>query len=155
TVLDPDGTILITGGTGSLGALVARHLVTTRGARRLLLTSRRGPAAPGAAELQAELAELGAQVAIAPCDARDRDPLATLLGGITNLTGVIHAAGVLDDGILAAQTPERVDAVLRSKVDAAINLHDLVGDISLFALFSSAAGVFGSAGQANYAAANT
>ncbi|MFL6123597.1 SDR family NAD(P)-dependent oxidoreductase, partial [Actinophytocola sp.] len=151
---DPDGTVLITGGTGSLGALVARHLVTEHGVRHLLLTSRRGPAAPGAAELQAELTGHGARLDIAACDAADREALATLLAG-HRVTGVIHAAGVLDDGILPALTPERVQSVLRSKVDAAVNLHELAGDAELFVLFSSAAGVFGSAGQANYAAANT
>ena len=139
---DPDGTILITGGTGSLGALVARHLVTKRGARRLLLTSRRGPDAPGAAELAEELTALGAHVDVAACDAADRVALAALLAtlpktsDVRRLTAVIHAAGVLDDGILGALTPERVDAVLRSKVDAAVNLHELAGDVALFALFS-------------------
>ncbi|MFC9295717.1 SDR family NAD(P)-dependent oxidoreductase [Streptomyces sp. NPDC057011] len=153
------GTVLITGGTGTLGSALARHLVTARGARRLLLTGRRGPDAPGARELAAELTALGAEVRIAACDTADREALASLIASVDPahpLTDVIHAAGVLDDGVLASLTPEKTEAVLRPKVDAAWHLHELTRelDLSSFVLFSSASGLLGGAGQANYAAAN-
>ncbi|MEV8478456.1 type I polyketide synthase [Streptomyces sp. NPDC051173] len=156
---DPDGTVLVTGATGTLGALVARHLVARHGVRHLLLTSRRGPAAAGATELLDELTAMGASVRLAACDAADRSALAELLTTVPAghpLTGVVHAAGVLDDGVLGSLTPERVDTVLRPKTDAAVNLHELTRDLPLsaFVLFSSASGVFGAGGQANYAAAN-
>jgi NAD(P)-dependent dehydrogenase (short-subunit alcohol dehydrogenase family)/acyl carrier protein len=159
TPLNSEGTVLITGGTGVLGSLLARHLVTRHGVRNLLLISRRGPAADGAAAIESELTELGASVQITACDAADRDALQALLAGLPAehpLTAVIHAAGVLDDAVFGAQTQRHLEAVLRPKIDAAWNLHELTAgvDLSAFILFSSVASLFGSLGQANYAAAN-
>ncbi|MQY06283.1 type I polyketide synthase [Actinomadura macrotermitis] len=157
--LRPGGTVLITGGTGTLGGLVARHLVTAHGARDLLLVSRSGPAAPGAPELIHELAALGARVRVVAADVARRDEVARVLAEIPGehpLTAVVHAAGTLDDGVVEALTPGRLDAVLAGKADAAAHLDELTRDADLawFALFSSAAGTFGNPGQGNYAAAN-
>ncbi|MGQ4336041.1 SDR family NAD(P)-dependent oxidoreductase, partial [Streptomyces hayashii] len=155
----PDGTVLVTGGTGTLGAAVARHLVAAHGVRHLVLTSRRGPAAEGAEALAAELGELGATVSVVACDAADRSSLADVLARIPAghpLTGVVHAAGIVADGMVESLTPEQADAVLRPKADAALHLHELTRELDLahFVLFSSAAAVFGGAGQGAYAAAN-
>ncbi|MEU4878025.1 SDR family NAD(P)-dependent oxidoreductase [Streptomyces sp. NPDC021608] len=154
-----EGTFLVTGGTGALGALFARHLVTEYGVRHLLLAGRRGPDAPGAGELAAELTALGATVRTVACDVADREALAAMLASVPEahpLTGVVHTAGVLDDGIVTALTPDRVASVLRPKVDAAWHLHELTADadLTMFVLFSSLAGTLGNPGQANYSAAS-
>ncbi|MEW1640333.1 type I polyketide synthase, partial [Streptomyces sp. NPDC093801] len=156
---DPDGTVLITGGTGALGRLVAAHFITAHGVRNVLLTSRRGPEAEGAAALQEELAALGATVTVAACDAADRDALAALLAAVPAdrpLTAVVHAAAVVAGGLVDSLDPEDLDLVLRPKVDAALNLHELTRglDLSAFVLFSSLAGTLGGAGQGAYAAGN-
>ncbi|WP_208929201.1 type I polyketide synthase, partial [Streptomyces rapamycinicus] len=154
------GTVLITGGTGTLGGLVARHLVAEHRVEHLLLAGRRGPDAPGMAELVAELEGAGASVTVAACDVADRDAVRELLAGIpaeAPLRGVVHAAGVLDDATVEGLGQEQIARVLAPKVDAAWHLHELTRDMDLaaFVLFSSAAGVLGNAGQANYAAANS
>jgi NAD(P)-dependent dehydrogenase (short-subunit alcohol dehydrogenase family) len=149
------GTVLITGASGALGQLVAVHLVREHGVRDLLLLSRRGGQAPGASELADELRHQGAVVAFAACDVSDRAQLAHALDGV-RLSSVVHCAGVVDDAVLAAQSEARLATVFAAKADAAWHLHELTRDLDLsaFVLFSSAAGTLGSAGQANYAAAN-
>ncbi|WUI09940.1 SDR family NAD(P)-dependent oxidoreductase [Micromonospora sp. NBC_00421] len=159
TDLLPDGTVLVTGATGTLGGIIARHLVTAHKVRHLLLVGRRGHEAPGAADLLADLARLGAQVRLVAADVAERDAVAALLAAVPAehpLTGVVHAAGTLDDAVVTALTPERTAAVLRPKADAAWHLHDLTRhlDLPMFVLFSSIAGPLGGPGQGNYAAAN-
>ncbi|MGW6512841.1 type I polyketide synthase, partial [Streptomyces niveus] len=151
--LDPGDTVLITGGTGGLGAAVARHLVDRYGVRELILVSRRGPRSPGVDRLTGELAARGAQITVVACDVADRDSVAKLLADHP-VTGIVHTAGIVDDGLIGSLTPARLDAVLRPKADAAWHLHQLAGDVSMFVMYSSAAGTFDGAGQANYAAAN-
>ncbi|WP_086859580.1 type I polyketide synthase [Streptomyces milbemycinicus] len=153
------GTVLITGGTGGLGGVLARHLVTRHGVRHLLLVSRGGPEAAGARDLERELTAMGATVTVAACDVSDRNALARLLAGIPAehpLTGVVHAAGVLSDAPLESLSGQDLARVFAPKVDAAVHLHELTRDAELtaFVLFSSASGVLGSLAQANYAAAN-
>jgi polyene macrolide polyketide synthase len=152
-------TVLLTGGTGGLGSMVARHLVARHGVRHLLLASRRGLQSEGAGDLVRELSTLGAAVTVATCDVSDRAQIERLLAEVPPehpLRGVVHVAGVLDDGVIESLTPERIDGVFAPKVDAAWHLHELTREMDLleFVVFSSAAGVFGSPGQGNYAAAN-
>ncbi|MFF6888798.1 SDR family NAD(P)-dependent oxidoreductase [Streptomyces sp. NPDC012421] len=157
----PEGRVLLTGATGALGTLLAEHLVRAHGVRHLLLTSRRGPDAPGSAELLSRLRGLGAEVSLVAADTADPEAARALLSGAPGtppVTAVVHAAGVLDDGLLEDLTPERLERVLRPKADAALLLHEISGELGLvldaFVLFSSVTGVTGTAGQANYAAAN-
>ncbi|WP_446696886.1 type I polyketide synthase [Streptomyces zagrosensis] len=158
-VLDPEGTVLITGGTGTLGALVARHLITHHGVRHLLLLGRRGPHAPGATTLHNELTQLGATVTITACDTSNLNQLTTTLNTIPTqhpLTGIIHTAGTLNDALLTNLTPQQTNDVLQPKINTAWHLHELTKDAkpAMFVMFSAAGGVLGNAGQANYAAAN-
>ncbi|MGY4929477.1 SDR family NAD(P)-dependent oxidoreductase, partial [Streptomyces sp. 900105755] len=155
TPLEHAGTVLITGGTGGLGGVVARHLVGEHGVRRLLLLSRRGMAAAGAEELVAELSGTGVAVEVVSCDVTDRVALAEVIGA-HDISGIVHTAGVVEDGVVATLSREQLDRVLAPKVDAAWHLHELTRglDLSMFVLFSSIGGLLGGGGQANYAAGN-
>ena len=154
------GSVVITGGTGMAGSALAAHLVARYGVAHVVLVSRSGADAAGVAELVGELEDAGAQVSVVACDVADRDAVAALIAQLPPqypLKGVFHAAGALDDGLVASLTPQRVDAVLRAKVDGAWNLHELTRDLDLsaFVMFSSMAGIVGTPGQGNYAAANS
>ncbi|WUA09387.1 SDR family NAD(P)-dependent oxidoreductase [Nocardia sp. NBC_01377] len=153
------GTVVVTGGTGGLGAVLARHLVLEHGVGSLVLASRSGMDAAGAEQLVAELTGLGATVRVVACDVSRRDEVTRLLAAVPEdfpLAGVVHAAGVLDDGVIASLTPDRMARVFAPKLDAAAHLHELTRDkdLAMFVLFSSIAGVLGAPGQGNYAAAN-
>ncbi|HXR30810.1 MAG TPA: SDR family NAD(P)-dependent oxidoreductase, partial [Solirubrobacterales bacterium] len=157
--LDPESTVLMTGGAGAVGSLVARHLVSAHGVRHLLLVSRRGEQAERATELADELSAMGAEVTIAACDVADRGQLEALLTRIPDehpLGAVYHLAGVIDDGTLESLDSQRLQSVFGPKADAAWYLHELTEgfDLAQFMLFSSAGGLIGNPGQANYAAAN-
>jgi NADPH:quinone reductase-like Zn-dependent oxidoreductase/NAD(P)-dependent dehydrogenase (short-subunit alcohol dehydrogenase family)/acyl carrier protein len=154
------GSVVITGGTGMAGSAVAAHLVARYGVAHVVLVSRSGSDAEGVADLVDQLKGAGAEVSVVACDVADRDAVVGLLAQLPAqypLKGVFHAAGVIDDGLIASLTPDRVDTVLRAKVDGAWNLHELTRDVDLsaFVMFSSMAGIVGSPGQGNYAAANS
>ncbi|MET0233956.1 MAG: type I polyketide synthase [Kibdelosporangium sp.] len=156
STMDPDGTVLVTGATGALGGLVARHLVAEHGMRHVLLAGRRDldPA------VRAELTALGAEVTAVACDVAERSEVERLIARVPAdhpLTAVVHAAGTIADGTIGSLTPEQVDEVMRPKASAALHLHELTKDMDLaeFVLFSSIAATFGGAGQGNYAAANS
>ena len=151
------GTVVVTGGTGLLGGLTARHLAGEYRVPRLVLLSRQGPVAAGAAVLAAEVAGRGSEVQVTACDAADGAALGAALAGVPAgcpVSMVVHAAGVLADATVEAMTRAQLDVVLAAKAGAAWNLHELAGEAARLVLFSSAAGVLGSAGQANYAAGN-
>ncbi|MCU1647869.1 MAG: eryA 1 [Nocardia sp.] len=159
SAFDPNSTVLITGGTGKIGGIIARHLVSAYGAEHLLLTSRSGAAAAGIAELVAELGDAGAEVTVVACDAGDRDALAGVIAGVPAahpVGAVVHLAATLADATFTVLTTEHLDAVLPAKANGAWYLHELTQhlDLSMFVLFSSTAGVFAWPGQANYGAAN-
>jgi acyl transferase domain-containing protein/acyl carrier protein len=158
-VLDPQSTVLITGGTGDLGSLVARHLVSEHEVAHVVLASRRGREAEGARELEAELLEMGARVTITACDVADREQLSALIRAVPEeypLSAVIHTAVVLDDGTLESLTIEQFNRAFRPKLDAALHLHELTEhmDLRAFVLFSSIGATLGGVGQGTYAAAN-
>jgi acyl transferase domain-containing protein len=149
-VFDTEGAVLVIGGSGTLAGLVARHLVTAHGVRHVVMMSRSGTLSPFAENLDADVRTVA-------CDVADRDAVAAVLAGLpVPLTGVVHAAGELADGLVETMTAKQLDRALRSKVDGARVLHELTADLDLsaFVLFSSAATTFGSAGQGSYAAAN-
>jgi polyketide synthase 12 len=157
--LDPNRTVLITGGTGALGTLLARHLADVHGARHLLLTSRRGPSAPGAEQLVEQLEELGASTRVLACDISNREALGALLQTIPPehpLGAVIHLAGAREDGVISSLEPDDFERAFVSKLDGAVHLHELTreADLSAFVMYSSAAATLGSPGQGSYSAAN-
>nr|WP_267908614.1 SDR family NAD(P)-dependent oxidoreductase [Streptomyces angustmyceticus] len=155
----PRGTVLITGGTGALGAQVARALAGG-GAEHLVLVGRRGPDAPGASALSAELTALGARVTVAACDVTDRAAVAKLLDSLADeapLTAVVHAAGVVGEARPLDETSlDDAMAAVHAKISGACHLDELLADhpLDAFVLFSSGAGVWGNGGQGPYAAAN-
>ena len=150
-----EGTVVVTGATGTLGSMLVRHLVVEHGVRRLLLLSRRGPAAEGVGGLVEELRGLGAEVEVRACDVADRESLRSALDGVV-VGGVVHAAGVLHDGVVESLGAEQLREVLAPKVAGAWNLHELTRDqdLSMFVLFSAVAATVGGAGQGAYAAGN-
>ena len=163
-LIHSDGTYLVTGGLGALGLSVAQWLVR-EGARHLLLVGRRGASSAAAQEAVRQLEEAGAEVLVVKADVSIQDDVRRVVasgvlslskGGTKPLRGIVHAAGVLDDGVLMKQSVERFRRVMAPKVQGAWNLHLATRDLPLdfFICFSSVASLIGSSGQSNYAAAN-
>ncbi|MFF9703510.1 SDR family NAD(P)-dependent oxidoreductase [Streptomyces griseofuscus] len=155
-----EGTVVITGGTGTIGRALARHLVTRKSVRSVALLSRSGRQARGITAVISDLERLGASVRVFEADVTDAECLRTVLAELRAerpLAGVVHAAGFLDDAIVPNMTPEQLHRVLASKVDSALNLDAATraDDLRFFTVFSSLYGVLGGPGQANYAAANS
>ncbi len=158
-LLDPSCTVLVSGSAGGLGGLVTAHLVEERGARHLLLPCADDAELAASRELESRLEAHGCTVRVELCDLADREQLGALLGSVSPerpLGAVVHAAGVLDDGILESLDPVRLERVMRPKVDAAWNLHELTAGLELshFVLFSSLRTLLGATAQGSYAAAN-
>ncbi|HEX8690095.1 MAG TPA: SDR family NAD(P)-dependent oxidoreductase, partial [Solirubrobacterales bacterium] len=159
SVFDPGRTVLVSGGTSGIGALIARHIAAEHGARRLLLVSRSGPEAPGAAELEHDLRELGAEVSVVACDVADREQVAALLDSVSSehpLGAVIHAAGIHEAAPIAEIAADQVERLFAPKVSGAWHLHEQTEglDLAAFVLCSSISSVIGGFGLGGYAAAN-
>ncbi|MFH8873842.1 beta-ketoacyl reductase, partial [Streptomyces griseus] len=145
----PDDTVLITGGTGTLGTILTRHLIETHHIKNIILVSRQG-------KTPHTLTDLNANITTTACDTTNREALHQLITNTPNLTAVIHTAGIVDDALLTNLTPQQLHTVLATKTDTAHHLHELTQHLNLkaFVLYSSLAGTLGNPGQANYAAAN-
>ena len=153
--LDAQASYLVTGGVGALGLQVAQYLATC-GARHLILTGRSGVSTDDQRTALHALEDAGVTVDVIAADVGNADDVSRVLALAPRLRGIVHAAGVLDDGMLMQQTAERFRKVAGPKVDGAWHLHSQTLDrpLDFFVLFSSVASVMGSPGQSNYASAN-
>jgi len=156
----PGGAVLITGGLGDLGARVARWLASDHGVHDLVLISRRGMDSPAADDLVAGLCRLGARVTVITGDVADAECIRSIMAIFKEdrpLRGIVHAAGVVDSGVLSSMTPQRCETTIAPKMYGAWNLHQATQhvDMDLFMMFSSISGVMGMPGLANYAASNS